>query len=704
MVIYYDTWLIIMTLLASGFAAFVTCSFIQHIYRSTNFTKNYLLPIYSLAIGSGLLAIHFNNCIAFNTGNMFPTSIPSIPYLAGAWFAAILTGAIICSVTSKKTPPLKLLVFSGLKTGLTSYAMFFLFNLSLYGAHSISLNFIPVVITMMLSVFICTLELFALSKVKEYTGKNILLIKLMFSLITAIAIMCLYIAFNTTINIDTHSILSTSMQLNDKKIVGSILSISIISMFLLAFSILVFYDKLKLSFLSHQINSHMHSNDYHDALTKLPNRAYFEQKLAFAAKRCDSTHTTLALLYLNLDNFTLVNHDYGAVTGDAILVSVAQRLQMAVRGCDLIARIGGDEFVALIEEIQSGEDVLPIIERIAASINDPISVNVDIIKLSGSIGIAKYPIDGELDKLLICADSAMQTAKRQGKNQFKFFSSANEFSSKQMIAMQHDLRIAIENNQFSLALQPIVDCRTHSPIGVEALIRWDHPEKGMIKPDYFMPIAERLGLISQINDWVVEESIHTVYRAKKIGIDLNISINLARHQFRNPNLVSDITKLINHFKLPANHFTFEIQEAAAIKNEVIFKQLIAQFKAANFKVALDDFGLHPFTLTSLQDLNIDELKLDKAFLVDIDTNQTGHVLLETIINLAHALNFNVVAEGVETELQRSVLEALGCNQMQGYLFSKPISEDSLFKLFKQLESSSLSSGKFSFLDYQTQLV
>ena len=217
----------------------------------------------------------------------------------------------------------------------------------------------------------------------------------------------------------------------------------------------------------------------------------------------------------------------------------------------------------------------------------------------------------------------------------------------------------------------------------------------------FIPAAERFGLINQINDWVVEEGCRAISRARDNGVDLKVSINLARQQFRNPHLVDEILQLRKRYKIPNANLMFEIKETTAIKNENQFKQLLRQFKAAEIKVALDDFGSQQFSLSYLQHLNIDEIKLDKVFIGQINENKASRALVDAVIRLAHALDLNVVAEGVETEAQREALADLGCDQMQGYLFSKPLSEEKILKLLKQLNVNSESTGQFLVSDYQS---
>ncbi|MGB7816560.1 MAG: EAL domain-containing protein [Methylotenera sp.] len=458
---------------------------------------------------------------------------------------------------------------------------------------------------------------------------------------------------------------------------------------LILLSLLAFGLAIFVIFKSGLLNGYQYINindiSFKDALTKLPNRRAFQYQLEAAEKRSTRAGNTIALAYIDLDHFKPINDNYGHHVGDAMLASVARRLQAAVRGCDSVARLGGDEFVVLFEEIKSKEDITPIVERIVNSIRDPLLIDRHQIEISCSIGIAIHAHGGDIEKLMINADAAMYKAKENGRNQFKFFDAEIESATDNMLEMQHDLRVAIENNQFSLAFQPKIDCKTQSLVGAEALIRWNHPTKGVILPRDFIPAAEHLGFINQINGWVIEEACSTICRAKALDIDLKLSVNLSRQQFRNSSLVEETIKWLDKYCVPTQNLTFEIKEIVAIKNEAQFKLLLAEFKAANIKIALDDFGLHPFTLTYLQSLNVDELKLDRIFISKIGTDKTSKALIDAVIRLAHALNFNVVAEGIETEAQRDALTELGCDHMQGYLFSKPVSEDKLFMQFKQLQ-------------------
>lgn len=525
---------------------------------------------------------------------------------------------------------------------------------------------------------------------KQYDGKNILLIKATFSLLTAIAIIGLHISFSASIVTDSNSILEASRQLGNKKILATLILLMIACLFLLVILAAILYEKFgKNIFMLNFISTNKNSNviESKDALTQLPNRRAFRQLLDASSQRCLRSGNTIALAYIDLDHFKPINDQYGHHVGDAVLKIVAQRLQTAVRGCDSVARLGGDEFSALIEGIDSDSDIIPIMERIVSSINLPFYVSNQQLEISCSVGVALYPRDGDIEKLMICADSAMYKAKADGRNQFKFYDAELESASNNMQIMHADLLSAIKKNQFSLLFQPKLDCKTQLFVGAEALIRWNHPTKGTILPKELIPVAEHLGLIDQINDWVMKEACRTIGAAKNNGVDLNVSINLSKQAFRNKHLVTQTVEYLKQFGAPAENLTIEIKETSGVRDEILFNQLIAQFKAAKIRIALDDFGLHPFTLNYLQDLNVDEIKIDKIFVSKLTANTESWKLIDVLINLAHTLNINVVAEGIENETQRSVLTQLGCNHMQGYLFSIPITESDLYQFHKQYHLS-----------------
>jgi diguanylate cyclase (GGDEF)-like protein len=421
-----------------------------------------------------------------------------------------------------------------------------------------------------------------------------------------------------------------------------------------------------------------------DTLTQLPNRRSLLQQMESAIRRTSRMGSSLAVAFIDIDEFKPINDIHGHHVGDDVLRAIAKRLNAAVRGCDLVARIGGDEFVALIEDIKSDQDIVPIVERIIQSLREVFYIDNHEIIISASVGIAVSPRDGDMERLITCADAAMYRAKCDGKNQFRFFDSDIELASDRLLEMQSDLREALAKDQFKLYFQPKVDSKSHRLAGVEALLRWQHPIKGTIAPETFIPAAERFGLVNQIGEWVIEEACRTLHHMREQGIDLNISINLSALQFRNANLVTNILATLKRFDLPHTALMFEISEAAGVQNPKQFKSLLDAFKDAGINIAMDKFGTGDSSLAHLQRVKVNQLKLDHTFIADISTNDQSRAISNAIIGLAHALELTVVAGGVETEAQRKILTELGCDQLQGYLFARPVPEEKLAALVHQI--------------------
>ncbi|HSH53472.1 MAG TPA: EAL domain-containing protein [Methylotenera sp.] len=435
-----------------------------------------------------------------------------------------------------------------------------------------------------------------------------------------------------------------------------------------------------------------------DTLTQLPNRRALVQHLDAAIRRSERTGTSLAIAFIDIDNFKHINDSLGHQTGDEVLQEVAKRLVAAVRGCDEVARIGGDEFIALIEEVKSDEDCITIVDRMVSSIREVTVSNHSDLNVSASIGVAIFPQDGNADQIISSADAAMYRAKKDGKNQFRFFDADIASTSEQLLETQHDLKSALANDELKLHYQIKIDSITREPIGAEALLRWEHPVRGLLTPAEFMPAAERFGLSYAISAWVIEECCRTLHHLNYLHLPFSISINLSYQQLRNVNLVNEVTRMLKRFNLPSSSLLFEITESAATKNQLLFNNMLERFKAADIKVAIDDFGSLPSSLAYLQHLDVSELKLDPAFINNIENNHKTRGIIQAVIKLAHVLDLNVVAEGVENEDQRKILTELGCDQMQGFLISRPVPEERLIRLLKKLSIHFESGGQFSIDD------
>ena len=701
----FDSWLLTLSLLIASVVTLIAFSFVEILYTAPTQKKKLLQTIFSVVLGTAIWANHILLSYAFKLDEGQARNIfPSMTLLA--WGFAVVTAALVLNGATRSLLKHSTALGLGSIAALSLLGLYFFDCASIHGVQSIHTDLTKASIAVLFTCAVITGLVMLLSWLKSYAGKNIIEVKLVSALIVALNVAAIHAAFDRAF---AHGESASGTLPDNMKFMGIIIALATLSAVLISYVLILFFEKhgvqiFQFSLFNREKNTELETKNLRDSLTKLPNRLCFQQHLNSAAKRSDRLGSSFALAYIDLDGFKPINDQYGHTIGDNVLTKVAERLNATMRSCDFVARIGGDEFVAIIGEIKSNEDISPILERMLNSIKEPFMVNDILIEISCSIGIAIYPKDGDLDKLIVNADTAMYKAKENGRAQYRFYDEEIESATDQLLMLQRDLCLAIEKNEFSLQFQTKIDSKTQQPVGAEAFIRWQHPVRGEILPMEFIAAAERFGLINEIGNWVVSECCRVISQAKSANIDLNISINLSSHQFRNPNLVRDILMAIKYYDVNPSNLTFEIKETVAINNQGQFKHVLSQLNETGIHVALDDFGLHPISISYLQQLNVKELKLDKIFVSAINESSTSRDLITGVIRLAHAINLKVVAEGVETELQRDALVALDCDMMQGYLFSEPVSEESLITLFKHLHITELhkdfqATGQLSVANY-----
>ncbi len=432
--------------------------------------------------------------------------------------------------------------------------------------------------------------------------------------------------------------------------------------------------------------------DLHDELTELPNSRLFRDRLEHAIAQAERNKKILAIMFLDLNRFKLINSSMGHKAGDELLKITSQRLVDALRKTDSVAvnasgisssvaRLGGDEFTILLDDIENIAAVVHIVERIIKNISQPMNIESKEVYISSSIGIAMYPADGiQADEILKHADSAMHYAKNQGSNIFKFYTESMNESSDEMLLLESDLRKAIDQDELYLHYQPQYDSETEKIVGIEALIRWQHPEKGMISPDKFIPMAETTGMIDQIGKWVLREACEHAVRWLKDGYQLNkIAVNLSAQQLKDEKLPEIIALILDETGMVAEKLCVELTETAMITDPEAALIVLTKVKALGVSLSLDDFGTGYSSLSYLKRFPIDTLKIDKAFIQDVKVDKEDAALVKAIIAMAHGLGMDVVAEGVEVQEQFEFLNDNDCDTIQGFLFSRPLSADELEK-------------------------
>lgn len=416
----------------------------------------------------------------------------------------------------------------------------------------------------------------------------------------------------------------------------------------------------------------------YDALTKLPNRYMFSDRLEQEIIKTDRNNLMLGILCLDVDNFKDVNDSLGHHNGDKLLIEIAMRIKSCIRQSDTVARLGGDEFAIIINHVTNIELIEHIAIKILTKLSEPVKLELETVYVSASIGIAMYPQDGKTpDDLLKDADHAMYLVKKNGRNGYQYFTKAMHEKAITRIELINDLHHAIKSNQFELVYQPIVNLKTGELVKAEALVRWNHPIKGLISPDQFIPLAEESGLIIEIGAWVFDEVTKQVIEWKKLyseAIEININMSPIQFNDRDNHILLSWIKYLEANDISGSCFTVEITENAMMRGND-YEDIATKIKLLHkhgIKVALDDFGTGYSSLAHLKRLDIDALKIDRSFVYNLKEDTDNLAVCEAITTMAEKLNLQVVAEGIETQEECDLLKNVGCEFGQGYFFAKPL--------------------------------
>ena len=424
----------------------------------------------------------------------------------------------------------------------------------------------------------------------------------------------------------------------------------------------------------------------HDALTGLPNRILLLERLDHAVLRGRRSGKMAAVLFADLDRFKLVNDLYGHSVGDELLVAVTERLSAVLRPGDTLARMSGDEFVVLCEDLDGPEQAYVIAARIGAAVAAPFVLSCAEVVMTASVGIAFSGRGARLsEQLLQDADTAMCQAKRQGGARHQIVDLREQHLADERAGLERDLRGVSARGELRMEYQPIVETDTGRIVGVEALLRWDHPSRGLVSPTLLVPVAERSGLITEIGRWVLEQACADRHRwqNRQQSDDLAMSVNVSAHQLMSPNYVSTVAAALSGTDTDPKLVTLEVTESVFVQDSERALVVLSELKHLGVKLALDDFGTGYSSLNYLKRFPIDIVKIDQTFVADLERDQASHAIVLAVIELAHMLGMSVVAEGVETAEQHKHLASLGCDSCQGYYFARPISADDLDTLIQR---------------------
>lgn len=414
-----------------------------------------------------------------------------------------------------------------------------------------------------------------------------------------------------------------------------------------------------------------------DPLTQLPSRQAIEQELESLTARSDRSGQSLAVLVFNLDGFQNINSGLGHDVGDQVLRDVAERLAQCKGAQERIGRIAADEFVLITPYGMDMQALSARANRVLAELSRPYSISGQEMPLGCSAGISIYPDHGAARRLLTCANQASLAAKRLGGGCFSVYTPGMDQDGRKQLELLKDLHHAIERKEMELFFQPKIDAASGQVTAAEALLRWRHPVKGMISPAVFIPVAERFGLMRDLGNWVIEAACVQARRWRDEGLRMRVAINLSVLQMRQPDIVERIERTLNEHRIQPDLLTCEITESVAMEDTQATQQTFARLGELGVHLSIDDFGTGYSSLAYLRKLPASELKIDRSFVCEIDTNSHAWAVVHAIVRMAHAMNLRVVAEGVETEMQQKYLIKLGCDELQGYLFAKPMSAEAI---------------------------
>jgi len=429
----------------------------------------------------------------------------------------------------------------------------------------------------------------------------------------------------------------------------------------------------------------------HDALTGLPNRTLMKDRLSQALFYAQRYDRWVAVVFIDLDNFKIINDSLGHSAGDELLKVIAKRMVGCVRATDTVVRLGGDEFViVLFDQPKDAETIAATVRTIRTAIDEQLSLEGHAIRVTSSLGVAIYPNDGaEVDALLGNADAAMYQAKENGRDNFQFYTPDLNTRAHEIFTLREELRNAVLHSEFELHYQPQIDLRTERMFAVEALIRWRHPKLGLLSPIKFVPLAEECGLIVQIGDWVLHEACRQNKAWQDAGLTpITVSVNVSARQFREKSLTSRVVDALRDSGLSAEYLELEVTESMIMQNLERAVDTMQELKRLGVRIAIDDFGTGYSSLSALKTFPVGRLKIDKSFIADVSSDESDRAVARAVVALGHNLNLKVIAEGVETDDQVAFLRANNCDEIQGYHFSKPLPAADIPRLLREKSDAS----------------
>jgi diguanylate cyclase (GGDEF)-like protein len=698
----YDPWVVIASIAIAVFAAYVTLDLAKRVRSTDAQVARGWWAAGSLTMGSGIWSMHFTGMLAF--------SLPGVPLGYGwlptvlSWAAAVGVSGIALWVASHGRLRVPRLAFGAAAMGAGICAMHYTGMHALDVAPGITWSVPLVAASAAIAVgasAVALLIFFWLRTLNERQGTRY---QVAAAVLMGLAISGMHYTGMAAAEFAPGTVCLSAGQLAGGPL-GSIIVLATVLLLAMTLctSLLDARMQTKTTRLATSLSDsnaklqsavdELQRHAFIDALTGLPNRLLFEDRLAHAAarhKRSDgrSARATdrLAVFFIDLDGFKAINESLGHAAGDEVLRQAAERLRAHGRESDTLARVGGDEFLLLIEDAQDGADAVVMARRLLELVAMPYDVAGQRVEISTSIGIVLFPDQADSERLVAHADAAMRAAKRAGGNTCVLFEARMDEGASEQLNLQNDLRHAIERGELSLHYQPKIDARHGRVCGVEALLRWHHPQRGAVGPALFIPIAERFGLIHALGDWVIDEACRQMRAWSAHGLKLRVAINLSARQLTQHDLAERIRGALERNGISPSRLCCEITESVAMDDLAVTQRAFDALVRLGVQLSIDDFGTGHSSLAYLRKLPATQLKIDRTFVKDVDSDADARAIVDAVVHLAHALGLRVVAEGVETEAQREVLLELGGDELQGYLIARPMPAVALLEWLQRHEA------------------
>ncbi|WP_285414634.1 bifunctional diguanylate cyclase/phosphodiesterase [Variovorax sp. efr-133-TYG-130] len=681
----HNLWAVAASLLLATLASYVALDLSRRVRHASGRPHLLWWALGSLAMGTGIWSMHFVGMLGFS----LPISLGFSGGLTlASWVAGVMASGVALWVASKADYGLRRIAVASLAMAVGICGMHYIGMAALDMAPPIVWHAPTVLLSLLIGLGASAAALFIFKYLGNAHSNHRVAFQFLASVVMGIAICGMHYTGMAAASFPADSVCLSAGQLGGTGLTAIVgLASGLLLLGTLFTSILESRLQLVARRLSRsleeanaeltQANQELQKRAFTDALTGLPNRVLFEDRLRHALARMNRANQLqveerIAVLFVDLDGFKPINDSFGHSAGDRILCVAAERLARTTREGDTVARIGGDEFLLLLEGVRDRAECAEAANRVLRALGEPFSVQGKQLQIACSIGIVLHPEQGEPDKLVANADAAMYEAKRAGGGNYVMFESHMGADAAKQLQLQSDLRRAVELKQFELYYQPKINGTGHGISGVEALVRWNHPQHGLIGPTEFIGLAERFGLIVHLGDWILDEACRQIAQWQAQGTRMCVAVNLSVMQLREVDFVARVERALLRHDVPATLLLCEITESVAMEDIKATQRTFEGLARVGVFLSIDDFGTGYSSLSHLRKLPARQVKIDRSFVQDLQTKEDARAVIDAVIRLAHALGLSVVAEGVENEAQRDILIAMGCDELQGFLFSRPL--------------------------------